>query len=125
MILQSNSLREEQFLESNLRKLKLITETRLAAILLEPKLNEICTNIISQDYFHQKIKATLLMGYASACKTFKVRLFVIRKVIPLLSDQLRLYRGTLDLFLLEAMIKLLIASGGYLDRNVFIPGQSR
>jgi hypothetical protein len=48
LMLSSSSLSEEQSLEANLKKLRLVTETRIARILLEPRLYELCANIIGQ-----------------------------------------------------------------------------
>jgi len=38
LILNSNSLSEDLYLDTNIKKLKLLCETRIAKILLEPKI---------------------------------------------------------------------------------------
>ena len=85
LILSSPSLSEEQSLENGLKKLKLITETRIARILLEPKIFELGCNIISHDRYSQKIKASLIVGFTNACKTFKAKTFVLKNLMPLIS----------------------------------------
>lgn len=85
LILSSPSLADEQFLESNLKKLKLITESRIARILLEPKMFDLCCNIMGQEKYCQKIKASIATGFTNACKTFKAKLFVLKNLMPLIS----------------------------------------
>lgn len=96
LILSSPSLADEQCLESNLKKLKLITETRIARIVLEPKIFDLCCNILSQDKFNQRIKAAITLGFTNACKTFKAKLFVLKNLMPLISESIRTYRTNID-----------------------------
>jgi hypothetical protein len=83
LLLSSNSLAEEPLLESCLKKLRLVTDSRIAKILLESKIYELACNIIGQEKYSQRIKAQLLVGFANACKTFKAKIFVQKSLLPL------------------------------------------
>ena len=125
LLLSSPSLFDEQCLESNLKKIKLISETRIARILLEPKIFELAVNIISQDKYSQKIKAAILNGFVNACKTFKGKIFIMKNMMPLLCEAIRGSGVTIEETFIEAIVRLSIACGAYFDRSVFIPGESR
>jgi hypothetical protein len=96
LILSSASLSDPQASDSCLKKLKQITETRIARILLEPKIFELVVNIIGQDRFSQKIKGAVLVGFANACKTFKAKMFVIKNLMPMLSESIRCYQQDIE-----------------------------
>lgn len=42
--------------------------------------------------------------------------------MPLLCESIRSYKSSIEQPYLESLIKLIIATGGQLDRTVFIPG---
>ena len=96
LILHSTSLADPECIEGNLKKIKLFTESRVAPILLERKIYEIVCNILAKDEFDQRIKAALTNGYAQACKQFKARMFVIKNIVPLLAESIRVYKKELD-----------------------------
>ena len=52
-------------------------------------------------------------------------MFLLKHIIPLLSELVRTYRNQINVSLLEAIAKLLMTVGGTFDRSVFIPGESR
>lgn len=70
-------------LESSLKKLRLVTDSRIAKILLEPKIYEQACNIIGQEKYSQRIKLQLIIGFTNACKTFKAKIFVQKNLLPL------------------------------------------
>ena len=80
---------------------------------------------MTHEKFHQKIKLAVLTGYVNACKTFKAKMYIIKNLLPLISENIRCYRNEMEEYLIEGVIRLLIASGGIFDRSVFIPGESR
>ena len=125
LLLSSPSLSDEQCLESNLKKIKLITETRIARIFLEQKIFELTTNIIAQERFSQKIKAAIIQGFVGACKTFKGKIYIMKNLMPMLCESIRCRGADIDEGYVEAIIKLAIACGAFFDRSVFIPGESR
>lgn len=122
LILSSQSLADDQCLEANLKKLKMITETRIAKILLQPKVYELSCGIIGQDRYSQKIKTCLVQGFTNACKTFKAKIFILKNFSPLMCESIKAYRSNIEQAYLESIIKLIIATGSYFDRSIFIPG---
>jgi hypothetical protein len=52
-------------------------------------------------------------------------MFLLKHLIPLLSENLRMYRSNVDESFLEAIARLLMTAGGFFDRSVFIPGETR
>jgi hypothetical protein len=46
LLLSSPSLTDEQLVDNNIKKIKLISETRIAKILLESKIYDLACNII-------------------------------------------------------------------------------
>ena len=125
LLLNSPSLFDEQLTETSIKKLKLVSESRIAKILLEPKIYELSCNIIGQDKYSQRIKLHVLNGFTNACKTFKAKIFVLKNLLPLVNENLRMYKDQIDEAYLEAIVRLLIAAGALFDRSIFIPGQSR
>jgi hypothetical protein len=45
--------------------------------------------------------------------------------MPLICENLRIYKDQIEESYLEAIMKMIIATGAFFDRTVFIPGQSR
>ena len=76
MVLTSTKLQEEESLQVNLKNLKLITETRVCSLLLEPKFILHVKRMLESFSFHREIKACLLNGYDHAIRTHKNRLEV-------------------------------------------------
>jgi len=58
----------------------------VASILLEDKFFAICRKIIESKDYDEKVKAQILRGYENAAKNFKGKLFVLQKVIPVISE---------------------------------------
>ena len=103
----------------------MITETRVAKALLQKKIFDSVSNIVGQERYPQKIKGCILNGVVAAAKSFKGRMFVLKHLIPLISENVRTYGSQIDKTLLQPIVRLLTVVGGQMDRSIFIPGQSR
>lgn len=57
---------------------------------------ELSCNIIGQDRFNQKIKAAIVVGFVNCCKNFKAKIFIIKNLMPLVCENLRVYRNDID-----------------------------
>ena len=74
----------------------MVTETRVAKALLEKKIFDCVANIVSQERYPQKVKACILNGVAGITKTFKTKMFVLKHLIPLVSENVRSYGNQMD-----------------------------
>jgi hypothetical protein len=96
LLLNSGALAEEAMLEASIKKLKLVTESRISKILLEPKIYDQACNIIGQERFSQRIKLQLLIGFVNACKNFKAKIFVQKNLLALVCESLRNYKEAVE-----------------------------
>lgn len=56
---------------------------------MESNFFEICSKIILSKSYDEKIRGLIVKGYENAAKNFKGKVFVLQKVIPVLSDLLK------------------------------------
>lgn len=116
-------------MEVNVRNIKLITETRICHILLETKFIPLCRKILESETHAEQIKVCLINGYTNAIRNHKNRVAVIKNIVPVLSQVMKIHGRDFNPNpeikedpLVEAIILLLVRLGGIVNRKIFIPG---
>ncbi len=89
--------------------------------MLEEKFFTLSKKILQSNDYNEKVKALIIRGYENAAKNFKGKLFVLQKLIPIISDYLNTNIEEISDYLVEYIMKLHIKVGGFLEK-VFIPG---
>jgi hypothetical protein len=87
ILLSSNKLADPQQLETNLKNIRMITDTRVHPMLAEPKYLEMCVKILKSDY-PQKIKVALMQGLTNCSKQLLNRKRILEIVLPEVSKVL-------------------------------------
>lgn len=95
-LLTSPKLEESESDETNARNLKLVSETRICHILLEPKFLIICKTIFLNEKISENVKKTLLGGFANAIRNHKNRVAIITNIVPTFREMMKMHNKKPD-----------------------------
>lgn len=88
-LLSSPRLEDNDSLEINLKNVKLVTESRISHVLLEPKFVLLCKRLLESENVNIQIKSCILSGYTSSIRNYKNKQSVIKSIVPTLKQILK------------------------------------